>query len=194
MSMGIKKLKPQAVKILKIFHILFAFSWIIGGVVLCLLIFITCPETGDALYIRSRILQIVDDYFIICGALGAFVTGLIYSLWTNWGFFKHTWIIVKWVMTILQIIFGTFVLGPCINTNVAIADQLRDMAPTDPVFLNNIHTTQIWGTVQTALLLLVIVISVQKPWKRTKNVSKTNESQSQRTLSASGRQRGWTTK
>ena len=108
----------------------------------------------------------MDDYFIIRGAVGALITGLIYSLWTNWGFFKHTWIIVKWIMTILQILFGALVLGPCINRNVMIADQLRDA-----VFLNNIQTTQIWGTVQTMLLLFVIVISVQKPWKKKKDAN-----------------------
>jgi uncharacterized membrane protein len=168
--MEIKKLKPQAVKILKMFHLLFAFCWIVGGVALCLLLFITCPASGDELYMRSRILQIVDDYFIICGAFGAFTTGLIYSIWTNWGFFRHPWIIVKWVMIILQMVFGTFVLGPCVNNNVIIADRLRDAALTDPVFLDNIQMSQIWGTVQTALLLLVIVISVQKPWKKKKQI------------------------
>lgn len=166
--MEIKKLRTQGVKILKMFHILFAFCWIIGGLALCVLLFTTFPQSGDELYMRSRILQIVDDYFIIYGALGVFATGLIYSIWTNWGFFKHTWIIVKWIMTILQILFGTFVLGPCINNNVIIADQLRDIAFTDPVFLDNLQTTQLWGTIQVALLLIVIVISVQKPWKKKK--------------------------
>lgn len=149
-------------------HILFAFCWIVGALTLCLLVFITYPESGDELYMRSRILQIVDDYFIIYGAVGAFITGLVYSIWTNWGFFKHTWITVKWVMTILQMLFGTFVLGPCVNNNVIIADQLRDAALTDPVFLENIRMTQLWGSIQTALLLVVIVISVQKPWKKKK--------------------------
>lgn len=171
--MKIRNLKPQSVKVLKIFHIFFSFSWVIGSLALCLLIFITHPESGDTLYLRSRILQIIDDYFIISGALGAFFTGLIYSIWTNWGFFKHPWIIVKWIMTILQILFGTFVLGPCINDNVLIADQLRDVALTDPIVLNNIQTTQILGTTQASLLLFIVIISVLKPWKRKK--AKTNQ-------------------
>lgn len=170
--MKTRKLKPQGVKILKMLHILSAFCWIVGGLTLCLLVFITHPESGDELYMRSRILQIVDDYFIIYGALGAFFTGLVYSIWTNWGFFKHPWIIVKWIMTILQIAFGTFVLGPCINNNVIIADQFRDAALNDHVFLANIQTTQIWGTIQTALLLAIIVVSVQKPWKKKKGENK----------------------
>ncbi len=163
--MKIRKLKPQAVKILKMIHLFFTFCWIVGGVTLCLLIFITYPTSGDELYMRSRILQIVDDYFIIYGAFGALITGLIYSIWTNWGFVRHPWIIVKWIMTILQIVFGTFVLGPCINDNVIIADLLRNQALSDPIFLENVWTTQIWGTIQTLLLLTIIVISVQKPWK-----------------------------
>ncbi|MDR2653225.1 MAG: hypothetical protein LBC68_13110 [Prevotellaceae bacterium] len=163
--MKIKKLKPQAMKILKMFHIFLGFCWIIGGIVLFLGVFLTFPESGDELYMRSRMLQLIDDCLIIPGAIGVAITGLIYSVWTNWGFFKHTWIIVKWIMTILQIILGTL-LGPYINDNVVIAGQLRDAAINDPVFLNNLHTTQIWGTIQTSLLFLYIIISIQKPWKK----------------------------
>ena len=166
-----KKLKPQGVKILKMFHLFFAFAWLIGGLAMCLLLFVTHPETGDELYMRSRILQIIDDWFIIGGAIGAFVTGLIYSIWTNWRFFKHRWITVKWVLIVLQTLFGTFVLGPCINNNVEIADRLRDAALTDPVFLENVRLTQILGSIQMAFVLAVVVISVQKPWKKKKVVA-----------------------
>jgi hypothetical protein len=52
-----KKLTPQMIKILKMFHILFVFSWIVGGLVLCLLTFITYLASGDELYMCPRILQ-----------------------------------------------------------------------------------------------------------------------------------------
>jgi uncharacterized membrane protein len=162
-----KKLTPQAIKILKMFHIFFAFCWVISALILCGLFFMTHPESGDELYMRSLIVKIIDDYFIIPGALGSLITGLIYSIGTNWGFFKHTWITVKWIMTILQIAFGTFVLGPFVDNNVPLTDRLRDAALTDSVVLNNILTTQIWGTVQLSLLLLMVIISVQKPWRKT---------------------------
>ena len=174
--MALKKLKPQAVKILKMVHILFAFSWTIGALVLCLLLFITYPQSGDELFMRSRMLQIVDDYFIIPGAIGGFITGLIYSVWTNWGFFKHPWIMIKWILIILQTLIGTFVLGPPLNDNVVIADQLRDTALTNPDFISNIQTTQIVGIIQTIFLFFVIVISVQKPWKRKKQTMTENAS------------------
>jgi len=166
--MARRKLEPQAVKILKMFHLLFAFEWIIGGVALCFLLFITDPQTGDELYMRSIILQIVDDYCIIPGAVLAVATGLIYNIWTHWGFFKHKWIVSKWIMAIMQGLFGMFVLVPCIDTNVVIADHLRDAALTDPAFLYNTQILQIVGTIQSLFLVLVIVISVQKPWKKKK--------------------------
>jgi hypothetical protein len=166
--MAIKKIRLQAIKILKMVHIFFAFEWIIGGIALCLLLFITCPQTGDELYMRSRILQIVDDYFIIPGAICASITGLIYNIWTNWGFIKHLWIIVKWAMAVIQGLFGLFVLVPCIDNNVIIADRLRYAALADPEFVSNIQILQILGTIQSAFLVLVIVISVQKPWKEKK--------------------------
>ena len=168
--MKINKLKPQAVKILKMFHILFAFGWIIGCVALCLGLLLTAPETGDELYMRSLMLKIIDDFLIIPGAILVALTGVIYGAWTNWGFFKHRWLTVKWIMTILQAVIGTFVLGPCINGNVIIADQLRDTALTDPAFLQNLDTTMTWGIGQTVCVLLYIIISVQKPWKKKKTL------------------------
>ena len=126
------------------------------------------PQTGDEAYMYSRVIQIIDDYFVVGGAMGSLFTGLAYSIWTNWGFFKYKWIIVKWIMTILQILFGTFVLGPCVNSNVEIADKLRDAALTNPEYLQNAQTSLILGAIQTTLLILYIIVSVQKPWKKKK--------------------------
>ena len=161
-----KKLNSKGIKVLKIFHIFFAFSWVISAIVLCLLIFAVHPLSGDEFYMHSRIVQIVDDYFIIPGAIGALITGLIYSIWTNWGFFKHPWITVKWVLIIVQILLGTFMLSDIVNNNVILADQLRDAALTNPAVLDNILPSKIWGSIQTFFLLFVVVISVIKPWKK----------------------------
>jgi len=153
-------------KILKMFHICFALCWVAAALILLSLLVIPAPQSGDELYMQSRIVQIVDDYFIIPGALGSLLTGLIYGIWTNWGFFKHTWITVKWILTILQILFGTFVLGPYVNNNVIIAENREGVLLTDPVFYGNVQITLLGGGVQFALLVFMVVISVQKPWRK----------------------------
>lgn len=161
-----KKLSPRGIKILKIVHLFFAVLWIGGGIALLLVLFSVSPENGDELYMKSRIIQIIDDFLIIPGALGSFFIGIVYGIWTNWGFFKHKWITVKWVVTVAQILFGTFVLGPWVNENVEIASQLRDAAMDNAVLLHNVQMSQIFGSGQVFLLVAVfLVVSVLKPWK-----------------------------
>lgn len=163
-----KKLTPKGVKVLKILHLFFAMLWICGAVCLAVVMFVADPQTGDELFMQAKVIQIIDDWAIVPGAISCFFTGLVYSIWTNWGFFKYRWITVKWVMTVVQILFGTFVLGPWVNGNVEIADALRTEAFADPTFLSNVQMIKIWGTTQMSLLLLYVVISVWKPWKKRK--------------------------
>lgn len=166
-----KKLGSQGVKILKIFHLFFAILWIGGGIALVLIFFSVNPINGDELYMRSRIIQIIDDFLIIPGAMGSLLIGIVYGVWTNWGFFKYKWIIFKWILTIAQILFGTFILGPWVNENVEIAFRLRDAAMNDATLLHNLQMSQIWGTVQVVILVLsFLVVSVLKPWKAKKKV------------------------
>lgn len=161
-----KKLNPLGIKILKIIHLFFAVLWIGGGIALLVVLFSVTPLNGDELYMKSRILQIIDDFLIIPGAITSFFIGIVYGIWTNWGFFKHRWITAKWIVTVAQILFGTFALGPWINENVEIANQFRDAALDNATLLQNIEMSQIWGTIQVLLLVLVfLVISVLKPWK-----------------------------
>lgn len=163
-----KKLGSKGVKILKIIHVLFAILWIGGGIGLIIVLFSTNPTSGDELYMKSRIIQIIDDFLIIPGAMASFFIGIIYGIWTNWGFFKYKWITVKWILTVVQILFGTFVLGPWVNENVEIASRLRDAALDNATYLHNLEMSKIWGTVQVSILLLFVIISVLKPWKTKK--------------------------
>jgi len=161
-----KKLTPGGMKLLKTFHLLFAAMWICGAVALMLGHYVAAPETGDELYMKLRMLQLIDDWIIIPGANGCLLTGVVYGVWTNWGFFKRRWLAVKWALTVLQMLFGTFFLGAWLNGNVELADRLRDAAFADARFVHNARMTGGWGLAQMSVLLLYIVVSVYKPWKK----------------------------
>lgn len=162
-----KKLGSQGIKILKIIHLFFAVLWIGGAIALLTVLFFSQPTTGDELYMTSRILQIVDDFLIIPGAIASFFIGIIYGVWTNWGFFKHRWLVVKWIVTVAQILFGTFALGPWVDRNVEIANELRNAALTNAELLHNLEMSKIYGSIQTSLLIIVfLVVSVMKPWRK----------------------------
>ncbi|WP_291860421.1 hypothetical protein [Marinilabilia sp.] len=160
------KLKKQGLKILKMVHLFLVVMWIGGATSLLLVLFFVYPETGDELFMKSRIIQVIDDFIIIPGAMGNLLIGIVYGVWSGFGFFKHYWITVKWVLTVAQILFGTFFLGPWVNGNVKLANTLREQAFANEVFQYNFQQSAFGGTVQLFLLLVMLVISVQKPWGR----------------------------
>lgn len=161
-----KKLSSNQTRILKIIHLFFFVSWIGGGVCLISVMFLAQPALPEDIFMKYRSMQVIDDFVIIPGALGSLFTGMVYSIWTNWGFFRHRWLTVKWILTVAQILFGTFALGPWLNGNVDIARQLRGSAPANADFALNASNIQLWGAVQVLFLLFMVVISVIKPWKK----------------------------
>ncbi len=84
-----KKLGSRGQKWLKSFHLSFACLWLGGAVSVTLMNFFMTAKNGMQLYGISLSMKFVDDFIIIPGAMGCLLTGLIYSLFTKWGWFKH---------------------------------------------------------------------------------------------------------
>ena len=167
-----KKLNAKEIAWLKIFHLLFVSAWIGGQISLILIQNIkyqlALPEHQ---YGILAVAKAIDDIVVVGGAVGCLLTGLVYSLMTNWGFFKFRWIAVKWISTILLILFGTFLLGPWLNEMAAISANEYALALMNPKYLYDEKMNMIWGTAQFGINILLVIISVLKPWKRQKAVS-----------------------
>ena len=112
----------------------------------------------------------IDYVFVIPGAICAVITGIIYGIKTNWGFFKYKWITVKWIIGILVIIMGTFVLHPIALDILSNTEFLPEK--NYKIFLKDwyseIVTLQIMASIQAVALLFLIVVSVYKPWMKKK--------------------------
>ncbi len=162
------KITGRSQRWLKAVHLVFAAVWVSSG--LSLILLGTCLAPADGGELRGMLLaaKFIDDFMIIPGALGCLGTGLVYSIWTGWGFFRHRWITVKWSITVGGILFGTFFLGAWLNSLPPIAAQLGMDALNDPVFLRNRSRNLTWGSVQVASLVFALVVSALKPWSRTK--------------------------
>ena len=161
----VKMMERQGVQALKIFHLLFAFMWLGGAAALLLVNFLAQPETGDELFMKLRAMQVIDDFLIIPGAMGNLLIGIVYGVFTRWGFFKHRWITVKWILTVVQILFGTFFLGPWLNGNVEMAREMGLSALSQPSFMANMRGTTAGGITQLSVLCIYLYLSVYKPWK-----------------------------
>jgi hypothetical protein len=129
---------------------------------------------GGVLFGINQSIHHVDMMVVVIpGAFGCLITGLIYSIFSNWGFFTHNWLICKWVVTVIAIIFGTFWLGPWETNMMEISGRLGISALTNQAYLYNQKMNLIFGGLQCVLLMCTIFISVLKPWKKKKAKGRT---------------------
>lgn len=150
---------------LKSIHIFFACLWIGAAVSMLLLSFFRGQiSNGDELWAFNASIKLIDDFIIIPSAMGCLITGILFSWLTNWGFFKFHWIIVKYVITVGAILFGTFYLGTWVNGMEAISNVERLSALKNSTYVQYAKLNFYFGSMQAILLVVAAFISVFKPW------------------------------
>lgn len=162
------KLTPSGLRWLKGLHLITVSCWIGGAMSLLLLYLLKNGITeGSELHMIDRCIHHVDIMVIVIpGGFGCVITGLIYSLFTNYGFFRHKWLTVKWILTIAAILSGTFFLGPWETAMMEISGKLGISALSSSEYIYNQKMNIIFGGIQTLVLIITVFISVFKPWKR----------------------------
>lgn len=156
---------------LKGFHIFFACMWIGSAAAMLLLGFVRNHiSNGNELWAVNMSVKLIDDFIIIPAAMGCLITGILFSCLTNWGFFKYKWIILKYIINITAILFGTFYLGPWVNGMEAISRVEGLAALQNATYLQFAEMNRYFGSLQAFVLVLAAFISVFKPWgKRARN-------------------------
>ncbi len=165
----IRRMSISQQKLLKVIHLISVSIWFSSVVLLTLLPLISKKlTTGDELYMYNVIYHFIDILVLTPAAITTLITGLIYSIYTKWGFFQHGWIIYKWVITLLLIIVGTFYLGPMVTKILEIAEVKRFAALQDQYYQQGGYIG-IWaGIINSSLLIVAVIFSVYKPWKKIK--------------------------
>lgn len=144
-------------------HITFSVGWL-GAVAVFFVLAITGLTSQDAEIVRASYLAMeLSGWFIIVPAsIGALLSGLVQSLGTQWGLFKHYWILVKLLLTVgatlllfLHMQPVSFVADVAAKTMLS-ATELRGLR------------IQLIGDASAALFVLLAAtfISVYKPWGR----------------------------
>ncbi|MEC4814921.1 MAG: hypothetical protein SAK29_16820 [Scytonema sp. PMC 1069.18] len=150
-------------------HVAFGGIWF--GTVLCMIAIALSnrnTSNGDELYAINSVMKLLDDFVIIPSAVLALSTGGLLSWLTIWGFFKHYWVITKWIATVTLIVVGTIWLGPWTNAMTAISEAERLQALQNPLYVFDQKAVLVGAIIQTISLLGIITISVLKPWGRRK--------------------------
>lgn len=161
-----KTLGTRGLRALKIGHLLFAIMWIGGVMALVSVQLGATPTTREMMYMAAECHLVIDEFFLIPGGIGIIVTALAYGWLTKWGFFKHRWLTVKWILTFILVVIGAGYMGMTIKENMAYAVELLDGNASVAKFWSNVHHVAIAGIVQLVLFVYVVFISVVKPWKK----------------------------
>lgn len=163
-----KKLSVKQKNWLLSFHVAFGGIWF--GTALCMVAVALAKGgksfNGDELYAINYVLKFLDDFIIIPAANLSLLTGGLLSWLTIWGFFKHYWVIFKWVATVTLIVVGTIWLGPWVNAMTAISESERLQALHNPLYVFDQKAMLVGAIIQTICVLFIIAVSVLKPWGR----------------------------
>lgn len=168
-----KKIGKNGLKWLKGFHLVAVSCWIGGAVALIMLSQLKEDVSeGGVLYGIDQSIHHVDMMVVVIpGAFGCLITGIIYGIFSNWGFFKHNWMIFKWIVTISAILFGTFYLGPWETAMMEISGKFGMSAVNVPSYLYSQRMYLIFGVLQCLALMTTVFISIFKPWRVSKKKS-----------------------
>lgn len=164
-----KELTLSNQKFLKVIHLISTSIWFSSVITLMLLPIISKKiTTGDEIYMYNLVYYFIDMFILTLAAILTLLTGLIYSLFTKWGFIRHGWILYKWVITLLIIIIGTFYLGPMVEKLLEISEVQRIEALQDQYYIRGEIIGIYAAIINSVLLFIAVFVSVYKPWKNIK--------------------------
>lgn len=166
------KLGPTGVKWLKILHHCFVVLFL-GGILSSFALNLKLDLSSfDEVYATYRSFIIISDNIVRYGAQAILVLGVIYGVFTTWGFFKHKWLTVKWIIFIAQTFMGILLVDRLMVANMLLLETQGSGALTNPVFLENHYLRQAIVIVQIALTLFLVIISVLKPWRNARKAAR----------------------
>ena len=115
------------------------------------------PETVRGFYLA---MELIGWYVIVPFCLASLVTGLAVSLGTPWGLFRHYWVLVKFLITVVSalILFGFMqTLG-----------SLGDLAADAAVSMNELRNLKQSPVLHSGggllAILVATILAVYKPW------------------------------
>lgn len=148
-------------------HVGFAALW--TGTVLSMFLLSlrnTHAWNGDTLLALNAAITLLDDWVVIPSAIGSVVTATFLCWGTNYGFTKFYWVITKWILTTGLVLFGTFWLFPWGNAAEQLSRQSGLQALRNPVYAFDAKGVLLGTAIQVLCLLVIVGISVLKPWGR----------------------------
>src|SRR5215211_4414239 len=140
-------------------HIALSVGWI-GAVAGYIALDLAAATSQDPKTLRAAYLamELIAWYVIVPLALASLLSGLIMSVGTKWGLFRHYWVLISLLLTII----ATVVLLVETQTISYFAEVAAD-STTSSDDLRALGSTLVHSVGGTAVLLVILVLNVYKP-------------------------------
>ena len=150
---------PPLRKLMLAVHLTCSVGWL-GAVIAYLVLDLTVASSADPRLVLAAWLGmgLVVSWAIVPLALAALVTGLVISLGTKWGLFRHWWVLISLTLTIV----ATVVLLSEAGLVTRVAAMAADPSMSDGAVLA-FRPTLLHSVGGLAVLLVVQVLNVYKP-------------------------------
>ncbi len=151
---------PRFQKLALLAHITFSVGWF-GAVVPYLALAIAGLSSRDIQLVRSAYLsmELIGWYVIVPFSFAALLSGLIQSLFTQWGLFRHWWILAKLALTIFAVLI--------LLQHMRDVSRLAHMAQGTMLSSADFGPDLIHASGGLLVLLAAMTLSVFKPWGMT---------------------------
>ena len=167
-------------------HIIVSVGWF-GAVAAFLALAVAGLTSRDAQMVRAAYaaMELTARCVIVPLAVGSLLSGIIQSLGTSWGLFRHYWVLAKLLLTA----FATIIL----LAKMPLIGYAARRAATTTLSGPDLHTAgmqlAIHATGGLLVLLLITALSVYKPWGLTGYGQRTQQErrdESRKSLQTSG--------
>jgi hypothetical protein len=150
MPPGVRKLALTA-------HVTSSVGWL-GAVVAYLALVVAALTRQDAQTVRAAwvALELTGWFAIVPLSLASLLTGLVQSLGTPWGLFRHYWVLFKLLLTVLATIILLLHM-PTVSFLAGVAAQ------TDSATLGGLRGELLHAGGGLLVLLVVTTLGVYKP-------------------------------
>ena len=127
-------------------HVLSSVCWMSQALAMAVLML----SPGDGGAVAAHVL---DTTVLVVSANVSAMSGFLLSATTPWGFFLHWWVLVKFAITVSQLVVGIAVLSPALDS----AARAREVASA--------------GLLASTVLMATLIafqawLSIAKPWSR----------------------------
>ena len=140
-------------------HILTSVGWMSQALAMFVLVWTGMAATAPGLRLAAfSMAEVLDKNILVLMANTSAYTGLMLSALTPWGYFRYWWVLIKFVISIVQLYVGIVILSPGLSDAVQAAQQGRPGGG--------------WSTLLGGLLMGSAIafqgwLSVAKPWNHT---------------------------